>query len=856
MLTPIGKNSDAKIKIKKYEEDLRKKLVRSKDPGDRYNLLRLETCKQLKMRDGDLWYNIKLFSFLNKFLWESKQLVNGTVIFNVQACNDALAQIGDTDIVWNILSKENLNLPKKNEMTFLPAGVDKIKIQPRVDPIPATKPSRKDAVDKMTSSFQNLHLRAPLVKVNYQYGAPQAVKPMKIDYSSAQEIKKSMEREKLESEEKRRAYKLEKQKKSIFFNRQTQTYEGTTKKEYRKAVDFIEKEKELKKHSESDFETKKYLTEQKIEKAVGIKSCCSESEMSVQLYDGIPMEICEKKENLKNYPDSFFNCFVDFFNCIGLSISAKKLRTLVSAAIENYSFSQAELIELFMEVESNIELLGKSMELEKEKMRKLLNGQESMQYKLSNAITEDFVQVGNAIYPFMNRVLENLKRKDFSNKFLFVRDSDNAEVLSDSEFQWLENSTIDDLSFTIGGKMYSKLEFVVIVGYKQSEKNRYGTFETTIRYGLENNRSSESNDRLVLIQSGFLYDLCFVKRDGERVFIMDKTKLFAKTSEKQIEDERLVRKEKKKQLEAVNEKIELLKINFHEKNREIKNLKSQNILLEAAIEKNYNRKYYKETKNCDTLTIVGFMAKVLTGVIQEIKDTATEDDTMEGLEIKFLAKLNEKISKKKSAKYDCRIENINDEYVFITRDTGINTPRVKKQKSSPVNSRPPSPTKDLPENVFDVDFSSFITGILAKINDLWRRNTDSLNMTMNKNNSRIKILEDSMIDIDKKKRKLFQDKDQIVDELSVLKKSLGKKKDQLQQTKASSAENPATPVQQLEEKEKIKARVADVRTPLEITEQYQLEKKHGVAQDLKKLTRYVAPNVYMPGMFGKPVGKK
>ena len=176
---------------------------------------------------------------------------------------------------------------------------------------------------------------------------------------------------------------------------------------------------------------------------------------------------------------------------------------------------------------------------------------------------------------------------------------------------------------------------------------------------------------------------------------------------------------------------------------------------------------------------------------------------------------------------------------------------MKKQKYSPTNTEPPTLPKDLPENVFNMDFSRFETKILAKINDLWSRNTNSLRLTMNKNKNRITSLEYSMKDLDMDKRKLFKDKENIVDELSVLKKSLGVKKDQLQQTKASSAEKTATPVQQLPAKEKINERVADVRTPLEITEQYQLEKKHGVAPDLEKLTRYVQPNVYMPEMFGK-----
>jgi len=480
--------------------------------------------------------------------------------------------------------------------------------------------------------------------------------------------------------------------------------------------------------------------------------------------------------------------------------------------------------------------------MEKEKIRKLLNNPESLKYKLSNAITEDFVNIGNAIYPFMNKVLENLKRKDFSNKFLLMRDSNDAEVLSDID--WLENSTNEDFGFTIGGKNYRNLEFVVIAGYKQRKKNSYGQFETTIHYVLENNRSSESNDRLVLIQSVSSYDLCFVEIDGERVFIMDKTKLFAKTSEKQIEDERLVQKEKKKQLKSVNEKIELLKINWQEKNNEIKNLKSQNVLLDAAIDNNYSRKYYKETKNCDNLTIVGFMAKILPSVLQEIKDTATNEDTIDSLEIKFLAIMNEKISKKKSAKYDCRIENVNDKYILITNDTGINTPRVKTKNPFPTNPQPQSSTTEL-------DLSIFYTKILDKINEFWRRNTESLDKSMIENKNRIVILENIIKDLDKEKRKLFQDKDKFEDELNVLKKSLEEKKGQLQETKHLSRGNTVTTVPQLPEKEKIKEQIADVRTPVENREQYQLEKKHGVEPDLIKLTRYVQPNVYIPGMFGK-----
>jgi hypothetical protein len=455
---------------------------------------------------------------------------------------------------------------------------------------------------------------------------------------------------------------------------------------------------------------------------------------------------------------------------------------------------------------------------------------------LSKAITEDFVQVGDAIYPFMNRVLENLKKNDFSKKKLLVRDSDDAEVLSDND--WLENSINENFSFTIGGKMYSNLEFVVITGYKQRKMNKNGTFETTIRYVLENNRSSESNDRLVLIQSaGFLYDLCFVESEGERVFIMDKTKIFAKTSEKLIKEEKLVRKEKEKQLEVVNEKIKLLDNNMQENINEIINIKNQNKNLHAAIDNNYNRNYYKETKNCNNLTIVGFISKIYINVLQEIENTMTDDDTIESLEINFLAKINEKISKKRSAKYDCRIENINDEYILITEDTGINTPRVKKHKPVPKNPQPLSPTKELVLNAFE-------TKILAKLKDFWRRNTQSLDKNIFENEHKQINLNNLNIDINKEKKKLLEDKKSIEEEISVLKKSMKEKTDQLQETKSSAAVNIVTIVPQLPEK-----KVADVLTTDKLKERYELEKKHGNQIDLNKVTMNVQKHVYMPGMF-------
>ena len=704
--------------------------------------------------------------------------------------------------------------------------------------------SIKNAINNMKSSFPNKPLREPLVNTNLNYGAPLNLKvksPVQINHSRLMEeielihANKLMEERKLKKKNQKKATALWKFHKSYSYNDKLKKYEHNGKyerKEPTKYMKDLEKEKELKKYSESDFETKEYLTNQKIEKAIGIKSCCSNSGMFGQLYDGIPIEICEKKEKLKTYPDSFFNCFVDFFNCIGFSISEKKLRTLVSKAIEKYSFSEEELNELYMEVEVNVDLLGKLMKLEQERMHKLLNGPDLLKYKLSNAITEDFVQVGSAIYPFMNKVLENLKRKDFSKKTLLVRDFDDAEILSDSDRNWLGNSTNKDFSFTIDGKMYRNLEFVVIVGYKQSN---YGT----IRYVLENNMSSESNDRLVLIQSdGFLYDLGYVKIDGEQVFIMDKTKIFAKTSEKLIKEETLVRKEKEKQLEVVNEKIELLDNNKQENINEIKNINNQNILLNTAISNNYNRNYYKETKNCDTLTIVGFMAKILNNVLQEIEDTATDDDTIDSLEIKFLAIMNEKISKKRSAKYDCRIKNINDKYILITKNTGINTPRVKKHKPLPTNPQPLSPTTKLVLNGFE-------TKILAKIKDFWRRNTQSLVNNIIENENRIIILENLIKDYNNEKNKLIKDKNLIEEELSVLKKSLEEKIDQLQETKSSPAVNTVTLVPQLPEKEK----VADVPTTVEIRKQYQLEKKLGNQIDLNKVTMNVQKHVYMPGMF-------
>ena len=704
--------------------------------------------------------------------------------------------------------------------------------------------SIKNAINNMKSSFPNKPLREPLVNTNLNYGAPLNLKvksPVQINHSRLMEeielihANKLMEERKLKKKNQKKATALWKFHKSYSYNDKLKKYEHNGKyerKEPTKYMKDLEKEKELKKYSESDFETKEYLTNQKIEKAIGIKSCCSNSGMFGQLYDGIPIEICEKKEKLKTYPDSFFNCFVDFFNCIGFSISEKKLRTLVSKAIEKYSFSEEELNELYMEVKVNVDLLGKLMKLEQERMHKLLNGPDLLKYKLSNAITEDFVQVGSAIYPFMNKVLENLKRKDFSKKTLLVRDFDDAEILSDSDRNWLGNSTNKDFSFTIDGKMYRNLEFVVIVGYKQSN---YGT----IRYVLENNMSSESNDRLVLIQSdGFLYDLGYVKIDGEQVFIMDKTKIFAKTSEKLIKEETLVRKEKEKQLEVVNEKIELLDNNKQENINEIKNINNQNILLNTAISNNYNRNYYKETKNCDTLTIVGFMAKILNNVLQEIEDTATDDDTIDSLEIKFLAIMNEKISKKRSAKYDCRIKNINDKYILITKNTGINTPRVKKHKPLPTNPQPLSPTTKLVLNGFE-------TKILAKIKDFWRRNTQSLVNNIIENENRIIILENLIKDYNNEKNKLIKDKNLIEEELSVLKKSLEEKIDQLQETKSSPAVNTVTLVPQLPEKEK----VADVPTTVEIRKQYQLEKKLGNQIDLNKVTMNVQKHVYMPGMF-------
>lgn len=708
--------------------------------------------------------------------------------------------------------------------------------------------SIKNAINNMKSSFPNKLLRGPLVNTNLNYGAPLNLKvksPVQINHSRLMEeielihANKLMEERKLKKKNQKKATAMWKFFKSYSFNDKLKINEHNGKfetslfarKEPTKYMKDLEKEKELKKYSESDFETKEYLTNQKIEKAIGIKSCCSNSGMFGQLYDGIPIEICEKKEKLKTYPDSFFNCFVDFFNCIGFSISEKKLRTLVSKAIEKYSFSEEELNELYMEVEVNVDLLGKLIKLEQERMHKLLNGPDLLKYKLSNAITEDFVQVGSAIYPFMNKVLENLKRKDFSKKTLLVRDFDDAEILSDSDRNWLGNSTNKEFSFTIDGKMYRNLEFVVIVGYKQSN---YGT----IRYVLENNMSSESNDRLVLIQSdGFLYDLGYVKIDGEQVFIMDKTKIFAKTSEKLIKEETLVRKEKEKQLEVVNEKIELLDNNKQENINEIKNINNQNILLNTAISNNYNRNYYKKTKNCDTLTIVGFMAKILNNVLQEIEETATDDDTINSLEIKFLAIMNEKISKKRSAKYDCRIENINDEYILITKDTGINTPRVKKHKPLPTNPQPLSPTTKLVLNGFE-------TKILAKIKDFWRRNTQSLVNNIIENENKIIILENLIKDYNNEKNKLIKDKNLIEEELSVLKKSLEEKIDQLQETKSSPAVNTVTLVPQLPEKE-----VADVLTTDKLKERYELEKKHGNQIDLNKVTMNVQKHVYIPGMF-------
>ena len=723
-------------------------------------------------------------------------------------------------------------------------GPTKIKIQPTAlfndkQDIPTKKPSNKDAIDNMKSLLPDLTLKVPLdfaLNVNNYYGAPQAARPLSpLNSSSYQDIMESIKIQRSKT------YKARRQMQSIFFNEKTQKYEpGFSKKQYQKAIKFLKKEEELKKLSKLDFETQKYLQDKKIKKALGIKSCCSKSEMSDQLYDGIPIKICEKKENLKTYPDSFFNCFVDFFNCIGFSISEKKLRTLVSTAIEKYSFSEEELNELYMEVNVNIELLGKSMYLEQKRMRELLDGPNLLKYKLSNAIKENFVQFGSAIYPFMNKVLENLKITDFSNKTSLVGDFDDSEVLSDND--WLKNSTTEDFSFTIGGKMYSNLEFVVIVGYKQSKINKNNKLETTIHYVLENNWSSESNDRLVLIQSyGFLYDLCFVESDGERVFIMDKTKIFAKTSEKLIKEEKLVRKEKEKQLEVVNEKIELLDNNKQKNINEIKNINNQNILLNTAISNNYNRNYYKKTKNCDTLTIVGFMAKILNNVLQEIEETATDDDTIDSLEIKFLAIMNKKISKKRSAKYDCRIENINDEYILITKETGINTPRVKKHKTSlPTNPQPQSTTTNLVFNGFEIK-------VLAKIKDFWRRNTQSLDKNIIENKKRILNLENSISDINNEKNKLIKDKGVIEKELSVLKKSLEEKIDQLQETKSSPAVNTMTPVPQLPKKEK----VADVPMSVELKKQFELEKELGVQQDLSNVTRFAQPHVYMPGMFGK-----
>lgn len=709
--------------------------------------------------------------------------------------------------------------------------------------IPKKSLSTREATNNMKSSFRDSPLRAHPglgLNINYFYGAPQDVRPAKINHSSFQDIKESMERENLESRNKRKADKAERQKTSIYYDKTTGIYDkGYMSKKSEVSINLKQllKKEKLKKQSELDFETQKKLQDQKIKKAVGIKSCCSKSELSDQLYDGIPIKICEKKDNFKTYPDSFFNCFVDFFFCIGLYISEKKLRTLVSMEIEKNSFSEEELNNLYDEIEVNVELLGKSMGLEKEKMRNLLNGPESLKHKLSKAITENFVQVGDAIYPFMNRVLENFKKNDFIKKTLLVGDSDDAEVLSDND--WLENSTNEDFSFTIGGKMYSNLEFVVIVGYKQSKINKNGTLETTIRYVLENNKSSESNDRLVLIQSaGFLYDLCFVESEGERVFIMDKTKIFAKTSEKLIKEEKLVRKEKEKQLEVVNEKIKLLDNNMQENINEIINIKNQNKNLHAAIDNNYNRNYYKETKNCNNLTIVGFISKIYINVLQEIENTTTDDDTIDSLEIKFLAKMNEKISKKRSAKYDCRIENINDEYILITENTGINTPRVKKHKPVPTNPLPLSTTTNLVLNAFE-------TKILAKIKDFWRRNTQSLDKNIFENEHKQINLNNLNKDINKEKNELIKDKGVIEKELSVLKISLEKKIDQLQETKSSPAVNTVTPVLQLPEKEK----VADVPTSDELKECYELEKKHGNQIDLNKVTMNVQKHVYIPGMF-------
>ena len=709
--------------------------------------------------------------------------------------------------------------------------------------IPKKSLSTREATNNMKSSFRDSPLRTHPglgLNINYFYGAPQDVRPANINHSSFQDIKESMERENLESRNKRKADKAERQKTSIYYDKTTGMYnKGYMSKKSEVSINLkkILKKEKFKKQSELDFETQKKLQDQKIKKVVGIKSCCSKSELSDQLYDGIPIKICEKKDNFKTYPDSFFNCFVDFFFCIGIYISEKKLRTLVSKAIEKYSFSEEELNKLYDEIEVNVDLLGNSMKLENEKMRNILNGPESLKHKLSKAITENFVQVGDAIYPFMNRVLENFKKNDFSKKKLLVRDSDDAEVLSDND--WLENSTNEDFSFTIGGKMYSNLEFVVIVGYKQSKINKNGTLETTIRYVLENNKSSESNDRLVLIQSaGFLYDLCFVESEGERVFIMDKTKIFAKTSEKLIKEEKLVRKEKEKQLEVVNEKIKLLDNNMQENINEIINIKNQNKNLHAAIDNNYNRNYYKETKNCNNLTIVGFISKIYINVLQEIENTTTDDDTIDSLEIKFLAKMNEKISKKRSAKYDCRIENINDEYILITEDTGINTPRVKKHKPVPTNPLPLSTTTNLVLNAFE-------TKILAKIKDFWRRNTQSLDKNIFENEHKQINLNNLNIDINKEKNELIKDKGVIEKELSVLKISLEKKIDQLQETKSSPAVNTVTPVLQLPEKEK----VADVPTSDELKERYELEKKHGNQIDLNKVTMNVQKHVYIPGMF-------
>ena len=197
--------------------------------------------------------------------------------------------------------------------------------------IPKKSLSTREATNNMKSSFRDSPLRTHPglgLNINYFYGAPQDVRPANINHSSFQDIKESMERENLESRNKRKADKAERQKTSIYYDKTTGMYnKGYMSKKSEVSINLkkILKKEKLKEQSELDFETQKKLQDQKIKKVVGIKSCCSKSELSDQLYDGIPIKICEKKDNFKTYPDSFFNCFVDFFFCIGLYISEKKI---------------------------------------------------------------------------------------------------------------------------------------------------------------------------------------------------------------------------------------------------------------------------------------------------------------------------------------------------------------------------------------------------------------------------------------------------------------------------------------------------------------------------------------------------